>query len=61
LEGSVIITLKALYLETLSVGEHTLTAEFEDGTATTTFKVVEKSSGGGSSSGDYKPPRTGIE
>lgn len=38
-EGSVIIELPAEYLETLGEGEHTLTAEFKDSEATTTFTV----------------------
>jgi LPXTG-motif cell wall-anchored protein len=39
--GSVIIELKSTYLETLSVGEHTLTAEFTDGTAEAKFTVAK--------------------
>lgn len=40
--GSVIITLNPSYLETLSVGEHTLTALFEEGSsASATFDIVE--------------------
>ena len=39
--GSVIIELKSTYLETLSVGEHTLTAEFTDGKADAKFTVVK--------------------
>lgn len=38
-EGSVNIALKASYLETLSVGDHTLTAVFEDGSADAKFTV----------------------
>lgn len=34
-------------LNTLSVGTHTLKVTFKDGEATTTFRVIEKSSGGG--------------
>ncbi len=41
-KGSVIIKLKANYLETLKLGEHKLTAEFEDGLADTKFTVVER-------------------
>ena len=37
--GSVIIELKPTYLETLSVGEHTLTAEFTDGKADAKFTI----------------------
>jgi len=38
-EGSVIISLKSAYLETLSEGTHTLTAQFDDGTAEASFTV----------------------
>ena len=38
-EGSIIVTLKAEYLETLSVGKHTLAIVSETGTATTEFTV----------------------
>ena len=37
--GSVIIELKPTFLETLSVGEHTLTAEFTDGKADAKFTI----------------------
>lgn len=38
-EGSTIVTLKAEYLETLSVGKHTLAVVSETGTATTEFTI----------------------
>ena len=38
-EGSTIVTLKASYLETLSVGKHTLSIVSDTGTATTEFTV----------------------
>ncbi|MBR2789060.1 MAG: hypothetical protein IKD70_00375 [Eggerthellaceae bacterium] len=39
--GSVVVTLKATYLETLSAGDHTLSAMFDDGEdATADFSVV---------------------
>ncbi|MBQ9043619.1 MAG: leucine-rich repeat protein [Eggerthellaceae bacterium] len=38
--GSVVVTLKAAYLETLAEGDHALTAQFADGSATADFKVV---------------------
>ena len=41
-EGSTIVTLKADYVATLSVGEHTLGIVSESGTATTTFTVNAK-------------------
>ena len=40
--GSVIVSLKPEYLETLAVGEHTLTVEFPDGSVSTKFTVKEK-------------------
>ena len=39
--GSVIITLKAAYLDTLSPGQHTLTVVFEDGEDPVPFNVTE--------------------
>ena len=60
-KGSLKIYLKDSMLNTLSVGTHVLKVTFIDGEATTTFRVIEKSSGGGSSSKDYNPPKTGIE
>lgn len=43
-EGSTVVTLKADYVATLSVGEHTIGIVSESGTATTTFTVKAKSS-----------------
>ena len=41
--GSVIVKLNPAYLETLSVGEHTLTAQFDDGDdVTVKFTIKEK-------------------
>ena len=41
--GSVIVDLQPSYLETLAVGEHTLTAVFSDGNnPTVTFTIQEK-------------------
>ena len=63
-DGSVNINLKPAYLETLTEGEHTLTAIFTDNkTASAKFTITKESSGGGSSSSDtvYKIPRTGID
>lgn len=40
--GSTIITLNASYLETLSIGKHTLSIITENGTTTTTFTIHEK-------------------
>ena len=38
-EGSLILNVKPAYLETLSEGDHTLTVEFEDGSAETNFRI----------------------
>ena len=38
-EGSTVITLKPSYLETLSVGKHTLAIVSNTGTATTEFSI----------------------
>ena len=43
-EGSTIITLKADYLKTLSVGSHSFEIVWEDGMASTNFNVVKKTS-----------------
>ena len=43
-EGSTIITLKADYLKTLSVGSHSFEIVWEDGMAFTNFNVVKKTS-----------------
>ena len=44
-EGSTIVTLKADYLNTLSVGNHTFEIIWTDGTATTRFTVIKSDSG----------------
>ena len=41
-EGSTVVTLKADYVATLSVGEHTIGIVSTNGTATTTFTVKAK-------------------
>ncbi len=44
-KGSLRLTLKASYLETLSVGEHTFTVEFKDGSVRQSFTVHAASAG----------------
>ena len=44
-EGSTIVTLKADYLNTLSVGNHTFEIIWTDGTASTSFAVSKSNSG----------------
>ena len=41
--GSVVIKLKPTYLETLALGDHTLKAQFNDGSASARFTVAGKS------------------
>ena len=41
--GSTIITLKASYMDTLAVGEHTISVVYTDGSTDGTFKIVAKS------------------
>lgn len=54
-KGSVIINLKASYLETLPVGEHTLTVRFNDGNdVTTKFSISNPVPA-------YVAPKTGVE
>ncbi|MGN0495514.1 MAG: LPXTG cell wall anchor domain-containing protein, partial [Lachnospiraceae bacterium] len=43
-EGSTIVTLKADYLNTLSVGSHTFEMIWTDGTASTTFTIMSEQS-----------------
>lgn len=54
-EGSTVVTLKADYVATLSVGEHTIGIVSESGTATTTFTVNAKAV----VDNDTKSPQTG--
>ena len=46
IQGSIIITLKADYVATLSTGEHTIGIVSDSGTATATFTVKAKSTSG---------------
>ena len=51
--GSVVVTLSPAYLETLSVGDHELTAMFADGDDVTVgFKILEASSSNAADKGD---------
>lgn len=54
-EGSTIVTLKADYVATLSVGEHTIGLVSTNGTATTTFTVKAKTA----VDNDTDSPQTG--
>ena len=54
-EGSTVVTLKADYVATLSVGEHTIGIVSTNGTATTTFTVKAKTA----VDNDTDSPQTG--
>ena len=65
-EGSTIVTLNAAYLETLSVGKHTLEIESKNGIAKTEFTITAAQTGGGTTPqepdknrGDTTNPQTG--
>lgn len=65
-EGSTIVTLNAAYLETLSVGKHTLEIESKNGIAKTEFTITAAQTGGGTTpqepdknGGDTTNPQTG--
>ena len=55
--GSTVITLKPEYLETLSVGTHTLTVQYTDGEASCEFTIAEKPAEG--TDNDTQTPETG--
>ena len=40
--GSTVVTLKASYLDTLKIGEHTITIVYNDGSTDGTFKILAK-------------------
>ena len=50
-EGSTIVTLNAAYLNTLSVGKHTLSVVSANGTATTEFTITAAPTGGDDQTG----------
>ena len=51
-EGSTIVTLNAAYLNTLSVGKHTLSVVSANGTATTEFTITAVQTGGDQTEGN---------
>jgi hypothetical protein len=55
-EGSTIITLKAEYLNTLSVGKHTFEIVWNDGSASTSFIIKEGGSVDAPNTGDTTNP-----
>ncbi len=62
--GSTVITLKKDYLDTLSVGKHTLTVVYSDGECSTEFEIKAAQSGGNTTPDDPNPddpksPQTG--
>ena len=58
-EGSIIVALKPSFLKNLSLGNHTLTLEFDDGSIRTKFTIKKEKDK--SVSPGYKFPLTGIE
>ena len=54
-EGSTIVTLNAAYLETLSVGKHTLEIESKNGIAKTEFTITAVQGGDDSQTGGTTP------
>ena len=60
-EGSTIVTLKADYLNTLSVGSHTFEMIWTDGTASTTFTIKADSSDNGNNNRKDDVPKTGDD
>ncbi len=40
-KGSLVLTLKSAYLNTLTAGEHTVKISFTDGEVTTSLKILE--------------------
>ena len=58
--GSTVITLKKDYLDTLSVGKHTLTVVYRDGDCSTGFEIKAAQSGGNTTNQNaLKSPQTG--
>lgn len=58
-EGSTIVTLNAAYLETLSVGKHTLEIESKNGIAKTEFTITAAQGGDDSQTGGTTPQEPG--
>ena len=56
-EGSVIVDLKASYMETLSIGKHTIKAIFNDGQAKANFEIRTTKP----NPIPYEIPKTGVE
>ena len=56
-EGSTIVTLNAAYLNTLSVGKHTLSIVSANGTATTEFTITAAQGGNDSQTGGDTTPQ----
>ena len=56
-EGSTIVTLNAAYLETLSVGKHTLEIESKNGIAKTEFTITAAQTGGSDQTGSDTTPQ----
>lgn len=59
--GSTVVTLKKDYLETLSVGKHTLTVVYTDGECTTEFQVKAASATEDTKPGTEKPVPSKVD
>lgn len=59
--GSTVVTLKKDYLETLSVGKHTLTVVYTDGECTTEFQVKAASAKEDTKPGTEKPVPSKVD
>lgn len=59
-EGSLIIKLNASYLNSLSIGKHVLSVEFDDGKASVEF-YIDRPKENTPAKPDYVIPLTGIE
>ena len=57
--GSTVVTLKADYLKTLSVGTHKLTVAYTDGECSTNFEIKASQTENGGGSEPEKVPQTG--
>lgn len=59
--GSTVVTLKKDYLETLSVGKHTLTVVYTDGECTTEFEIKAASATEDTKPGTEKPAPSKVD
>ena len=60
-EGSLRLSIKPEYLETLSVGDHTIKVNFQDGSTTVKLTVTAAATNPDTSANDVTSPKTGDE